>query len=121
MSSSATSSSNDLPQLKSASHTEGDTDMMHLLSSQEDGMDQTAREEELLLDFDAATRLLGADWPSGSRAQFIPILQAGPGGAIYAPPDFVTASIDMNRLVFSRHLTPEERRAVLFSSDQIIP
>jgi hypothetical protein len=41
-------------------------------------------------------------------------------GAFYSAADFVTGIISLNRLMFNRYLTAEERRQVLFGSDQIV-
>ena len=100
---------------------EGDIELMNLLAAQEDGVDQTAREDELLADFRIAESIQGINWPTGAAANSVPIIQGGRDGIVFAAPDFVTASIDMNRLVFNRHLSNEDRRKVLLSSDQIIP
>lgn len=41
-------------------------------------------------------------------------------GVFYSAADFVTGIISLNRLMFNRYLTAEERRQVLFGSDQIV-
>lgn len=80
------------------------------------------REQELLRDFEISESLYGISWPTGYAADTVPLALSGSlGGSLYASPDFVTASIEMNRAIFNRHLTGEEKRKVLFGSDQIIP
>ena len=83
--------------------------------------DQQSRLQELLQDFAWTDERLGEDWPSvGSLdSRSIPLLQVG--GILFLPTDFVSSIIRLNRLSFSRNLNPEEKRIVLFGSDQITP
>ena len=66
------------------------------------------------------TKLMAESWPIGFETEKAPLVILE-GGSVYCSPDFVTASIEMNRAMFSRHLNQEEKRKVLFGSDQIIP
>lgn len=45
----------------------------------------------------------------------------GKGGTILSSQDFVTSLIKLNRLVYTRHNSAEERRKLLFGVDQITP
>ena len=82
-----------------------DEDMAALLRWQEWS---AQRDEELLADFD----LVEPSLELGKPVWF---------ARGYAGPDFVTASVEMNRLIFNRSLNSEEKRKVLFGSDSIIP
>ena len=55
-----------------------------------------------------------------NQFKVIPIIEL-PGGSLYVLSDFVTALVTLNRIIFNRSLTDEERRKVLFGSDQILP
>ena len=92
----------------------GDADLSALVASQEAGPDHALREKELLQDFELALK-------NRKSTVGAPLAAGGVGGPIYCSPDFVTASIEMNRALFNRHLTGEEKRKVLFGSDQIVP
>jgi hypothetical protein len=92
----------------------GDADLSALVASQEAGPDQALRERELLQDFELALK-------NRKSTVGAPLAAGGVGGPVYCSPDFVTASIEMNRALFNRHLTGEEKRKVLFGSDQIVP
>ena len=65
-------------------------------------------------------RIVTESWPTGLASDTVPLAVLGTG-SVYCSPDFVTASIEMNRALFNRHLAQEEKRKVLFGSDQIIP
>lgn len=111
----------------------GDSEMKALLCTQEDGRDQRFREDELMSDIHAVCRgkedskgkrqegddtaSQSANWPAGIK----PIALVDVRGTIFAVTDFVTALIGLNRLVFNRKLGAEDRRRVLFGSDQILP
>ena len=94
-----------------------DEDMAALLRWQEwsDGTNDPRRydqrDEELLDDFDSVERAVDL----GKPVWFARCLD------VFSCPDFVTASIEMNRLIFNRSLNGEEKRKVLFGSDSIIP
>jgi hypothetical protein len=45
----------------------------------------------------------------------------GKGGTILSSQDFVTSLIKLNRLVYTRHNSAEERRKMLFGVDHITP
>ena len=92
----------------------GDRDLLILQSSQGSAQDQPLRERELLEDFDVACR----DYRDLSG---VPLMCAGRGGPVYCSSDFVTASVEMNRSLFNGQLAGEEKRRVLFGSDQIVP
>jgi hypothetical protein len=92
----------------------GDADLSALVASQEAGPDHALRERELLQDFELALK-------NRKSTVGAPLAAGGVGGPVYCSPDFVTASIEMNRALFNRHLTGEEKRKVLFGSDQIVP
>jgi len=70
----------------------------------------------VLADFDKADDTLGT-WAQCN--QTLPLLDCH--GDLFSPVDFVTALVELNRFVFNRNLSDEERRAVLFSSSHIIP
>ena len=89
-----------------------DEEFQELLALQSSG-DPSLRVKELLEDFDLAQK--------GQKTLFRPLIVGGEGGPVYCAPDFVTASIEMNRALFNRLSTAEERRKVLFGSDQIVP
>ena len=82
-----------------------DEDMAALLRSQEWS---EQRDEELLEDFEHVEKSVELGKPMWFANG-------------YAGPDFVTASVEMNRLIFSKSLNSEEKRKVLFGSDSIIP
>lgn len=92
----------------------GDADLSALVAFQEEGPDHVLREKELLQDFELALK-------NRKTTVGAPLAAGGVGGPVYCSPDFVTASIEMNRALFNRHLTGEEKRKVLFGSDQIVP
>ena len=89
-----------------------DEEIQELLALQSSG-DPILRVKELLEDFELVQK--------GRVGQFRPLVVGGEGGPVYCAPDFVTASIEMNRALFNRLSTAEERRKVLFGSDQIVP
>jgi hypothetical protein len=89
-----------------------DEEVQELLALQSTG-DPIQRVEELLEDFGIVQK--------GRASPFRPLIVGGEGGPVYCAPDFVTASIEMNRALFNRQSTAEERRKVLFGSDQIVP
>ena len=92
----------------------GDRDLLILQSSQGSATDQTLREKELLEDFDVAYK----EYRDNSG---VPLMCAGRGGPVYCSSDFVTASVEMNRSLFNGQLAGEEKRRILFGSDQIVP
>ena len=92
----------------------GDRDLLILQSSQGSAQDQPLRERELLEDFDVAYR-------EHRDISGVPLMCAGRAGPVYCSSDFVTASVEMNRSLFNGQLAGEEKRRVLFGSDQIVP
>ena len=85
-----------------------------------DGGQCSEAEAECDKGVDGVTKIMAECWPIGFDAEMVPLAIFG-GGSVYCSPDFVTASIEMNRAMFNRHLNQEEKRKVLFGSDQIIP
>lgn len=117
---SAPSSASKLLKQSKQPTTEGDNDFRVLLESQEDGRDQSSREQELWEDLRIVRKeLQDSRWPSEEAMKSISI--ADIRGTVYVSSDFVTALIGLNRLVFNRKLSAEDRRRVLFGSDQILP
>lgn len=71
-----------------------------------------------LKDFDLAKRLWG-DWRNSViYRKCLSIVDLN--GSIYIATDFVTSMIDLNRLLFKKKLSDEERRKLLFCFDQIL-
>ncbi len=97
---------------------EGDSDMRMLLEVQEDGKDQSSREDELINDFELSKSMLG-NWPCILDVQSVAL--ANVDGTLFASTDFVSSLIQLNRLIDNRNLNEEDRRKVLFGSDMIIP
>lgn len=105
---------------QSTQNGDDDGDLKALLAAQEDGKDQSARETELADDFSKALAQVEASHGlSAEETGALPIVDVQ--GSIFASTDFVTALIGLNRLVFNRKLSAEDRRRVLFGSDQILP
>ena len=102
-----------------------DDDHLSLFNTQCDDNNQIqkARERELLEDFEIVESSFLGIWPVGQARNAISLglVDGAGGGPLYTASDFVTASIEMNRAIFNRHLEGEEKRKVLFGSDQIIP
>jgi len=96
----------------------GDGELEALLQAQEDGIDQSQRDEEFLSDF-ALSHSMIENWPSPVDAQSLSLLEVD--GKLFASTDFVSSLVQLNRIIFNRNLSEEDRRRVLFGSDQIIP
>jgi hypothetical protein len=59
------------------------------------------------------------NWPSPVDVQSLSLLEVD--GKLFASTDFVSSLVQLNRIVFNRNISEEDRRKVLFGSDQIIP
>jgi hypothetical protein len=71
-----------------------------------------------LKDFDLAKRLWD-DWRNNRSFQkYLSIVEVD--GCIYIATDFVTGMIDLNRFLFKKKISEEERRKLLFGFDQIL-
>lgn len=99
-------------------NSDGDGELQALLQAQEDGTNQNKRDEEFLSDFTLSHSII-ENWPSPVDVQSLSLLNID--GKIYASTDFVSSLVQLNRIVFNRNLSEEDRRRVLFGSDQIIP
>lgn len=42
-------------------------------------------------------------------------------GEVFSSQDFITALIKLNRIMYTKDTTPDEKRKILFGVDQIIP
>lgn len=81
---------------------------------------QQAEKERLLLeDYNQVDAILSAThWPLHA-SKCLPLVEVN--GLVYSAQDFVTSIIELNRAGYTTHLSGEERRRVLFGSDQILP
>ena len=77
--------------------------------------DPQGEHASLLEDFESAYNEMGISLEENK----LPLLESN--GNHFALPDFATALVEHNKSIFSRYLDEEQRRAVLFGSDQIIP
>jgi len=81
-----------------------------------------SRARELLVDFSVALpKILSASNTDSSNTAGDSIALVALGSSIYSNADFVSSVMKMNRLSLDRHLSAEDRRRVLFVSDQILP
>jgi hypothetical protein len=112
-----------LPGLGCSDRSDGDSDLAALLAAQEDGVDQSLREAELLKDAEiVAADLRNRGWPAGiSPSKCVDLLCVSVRFDVFSSTDFVAGLIGLNRLIFNKSLQPEGRRKVLFGSDQILP
>ena len=99
-------------------NSDGDGELQALLQAQEDGTNQNKRDEEFLSDFTLSHSII-ENWPSPVDAQSLSLLEVD--GKLFASTDFVSSLVQLNRIIFNRNLSEEDRRRVLFGSDQIIP
>jgi hypothetical protein len=91
------------------------SEMDNLLHSGEGLRTRLLRETEFLQDFFKSRA-------SRSRKEIMKSLSVVDlDGNIVISTDFVTAVIELNRIMFNKHISAEDRRKVLFVSDQIIP
>jgi hypothetical protein len=105
-------------QSNSKSEFNGDGELEALLQAQEDGIDQSQRDDEFLSDFTLSHSMI-ENWPSPVDVQSISLLEVD--GKLFASTDFVSSLVQLNRIIFNRSISEEDRRKVLFGSDQIIP
>lgn len=69
-----------------------------------------------LKDFDESRRKLGSDWSDHhTRASVIDI-----DGRIFISSDFISSIIELNRMLYNKHISDEDRRKLLFTFDQIL-
>merc|ERR1711871_1916954 len=71
---------------------------------------------EILKDYAKSDNIIGQ---KVARWRSLPLATCR--GKVFTSADFSTALVELNRRVFNRNLDEEERRKVLFQSDQIIP